>query len=40
VLDQSQQDALLKKADLEGAVKMSAGVMADMDLVARRITAA
>jgi hypothetical protein len=39
VLDQAQQEALLGKADLEGAAKMSAGLMADMDLVARRITA-
>jgi alkylation response protein AidB-like acyl-CoA dehydrogenase len=38
VLDQAQQDDLLEKADLEGAAKMSAGVMADMDFVARRIT--
>jgi hypothetical protein len=40
VLDQAEQDDLMSKADLEGAVKMSAGLMADMDLVARRITAA
>jgi hypothetical protein len=40
VLDQAQQDDLLNQADLEGAVRTSAGMMADMDLVARKITAA
>ncbi len=40
VLDRAEQDDLLNKADLEGAVKTSAGVMADMDLVARKITEA
>ena len=37
VLDEGELQDLTEKADLPGAMKMQAGTLADMDLVARRI---
>jgi len=39
MLDEARMNELIEKADLQGAIVLQAGTLADMDLVARRITA-